>query len=87
MKKVNSKVVKSIKKTEKNNSYNLLMYTEDSSPKIKRFNTLQQAQDFVDKFNKKYPDHMSFDSGSWIDYLVTEVSGNVHFFTDGITVE
>ena len=71
----------------KKSNYILLMYVLDSSPKIKKFESMDKAQKFVERFQKKYPDHMAVNSGNWIDYLVTGISGQVHFFTDGIKVE
>jgi hypothetical protein len=75
------------KKTEKQEPYHLLMYVEDSSPKLKRFKTTDELGRFVDDFNKRYPDYASIDSGYWIDFAVTYVLGDVHFFTDGLEIE
>lgn len=63
------------------------MYVVDSNPKIKKFGSTKELGKFMDDFWKKYPDHLAADSGNWIDYCVTEVSGDVHFFTDGLEVE
>lgn len=68
-------------------SFHFLMYVEDSSPKIKRFNTKDQMHKFVNEFQSKYPDHMTLDSGYWIDFCVFDVHGDIHFFTDGIEVK
>ena len=68
-------------------SYHLLMYVEDSMPKIKKFSTTKAMGTFIDKFLKKYPGYASIESGHWIDYSVTNVSGEVHFFTDSLEVE
>lgn len=87
MKKIKSRIAKSLVKAKPDVGYNLLMYVEDSEPKIKRFNSNKEASNFVDRFQKKYPDYMSSDSGNWIDYMVSGVTGDVFFFTDGITVE
>jgi hypothetical protein len=81
MKKVSKKTKKKAKE-----KYHLLMYCEDSAPMIKKFDTTEKLSKFIQDFQKRYPDHMSLDSGYWIDYAVTEVEGEVHFFTDGITV-
>ncbi len=75
------------KKSQKTKKYNLLMYVADSSPKIKRFDSMEKMGKFVEKFHKKYPEHMCANSGYWIDYVVTGVTGEVHFFTDGIKVQ
>lgn len=63
------------------------MYVVDSSPKMRKFKSLEDMATFVDKFQKKYPDHMAMESGHWIDYVITGVTGEVTFFTDGIKLE
>lgn len=68
-------------------TYNLLVYVLDSTNKIKRFDSTEKMGKFIDSFLKKYPDYMSNDSGNWIDYAITDVGGEVHFFTDGLEVE
>ena len=72
---------------KKKSVYQLLFYILGSSPKIKKFKTKQEMSDFIDDFNKKYPNWMSLDSDNWIDYVVTDVHGKVHFYTDGLKVE
>ena len=74
-------------KPKKTKEYHLLMYVFDSSPRIKKFTSTEKMKDFIDSFLKKYPDHMSVDSGTWIDYIVTGVTGDVHFYTDGLEVD
>lgn len=76
-----------MKKTNKSQKYNLLVYVLDSSTKIKKFSTTKAMGSFIDKFLKKYPDYTSVESGNWIDYAITDISGEVHFFTDGLEVE
>ena len=71
----------------KNQKYNLLFYVEDASTKVKRFATKEQMGDFIDQFNLKYPDYASIYSDNWIDLAVTDVSGEVVFFTDSMRVE
>ena len=67
--------------------YNTLFYVENSTPILQKFDTMEEMGKFVAKFQKKYPDHMSIDSGNWIDYVISDVRGDVHFFTDGIVVK
>jgi hypothetical protein len=76
-----------MKKTNKIEKHHLLMYVEDCSPKIKKFYSTEKMSDFIEKFQKKHPDHLASDSGWWIDYCVMDVSGPVHFFCDGIKVK
>lgn len=71
---------------KKKDSYNLLFYVVNSTPTMKKFDTMEEMGEFVEKFQKKYPDHMSIDSGHWIDYVISDVRGEIHFFTDGIKV-
>lgn len=72
---------------KKTKEYNLLVYVEDSSLSMKKFDTFKKMGEFVAKFQKKYPDHLASDSGYWIDYCITQVHGDVHFFTDGIKIK
>ncbi len=72
---------------KKNKEYQLLMYVENSCPRIKKFDTKKQMGQFVESFQKQYPDHMAMESGYWIDYCIFGVTGEVCFFTDGLEVE
>lgn len=74
-------------KKKKAEVYHLLMYVVNSNPKIKRFDSVEKMAKFVEAFQKKHPDHLASESGDWIDYCITKVSGDVHFFTDGIEVQ
>lgn len=75
------------KKTEANKPYNLLVYVENCSTKMKKFDSTDKMGKFVEKFQKKYPDHLAIDSGYWIDHCIMGVTGPIHFFTDGIEVK
>lgn len=74
---------------EQDNSkpYHILMYVLDSTPKLKRFETIQEMGRFIDKFNKKYPESEASNSGNWTDLAITYIKGEVHFFTDGMELE
>ena len=74
-------------KKKKSEVYDLLVYVEDCSQKIKRFDSSEKMGKFIDKFYKKHPDYASNNADNWIDYAITGVTGSVHFFTDGIEVE
>lgn len=84
-KKANKKSDKKVSKNAK--EYNILVYVEDCSIKIKKFDTAKEMGKFIDKFNKENPDYANPSSDNWIDYCVTGITGDIHFFTDGITVE
>lgn len=86
-KKSEKKSTKKTKTVKKNEPYHLLMYVDDCSPKIKRFENTKDMEKFVLEFQKENPDHLAVESGSWIDYAVFDVTGKVSFFTDGIKVE
>jgi len=73
-----------MKKPKKPTKLHLLHYVEDSSPKLKKFHCKDKLATFVSKFLLKYPEDSSINSGSWIDYCVMDVKGEVLFFTDGI---
>lgn len=79
------KTKKSSKKSD-TGPYHLLMYVLNSSPKLKRFYAMEEMEIFINKFHKKYPEVEAASSGYWIDFIVTNISGDVHFFTDGISV-
>lgn len=72
------------KKTVK--PYHLVMYVENSTPFIKKFVSLKKTQEFVDKFEKKYPDEAAMESGYWIDFVITGVTGKLAMYTDGIEI-
>jgi len=75
------------KKSKSNKKYHILTYTLNSTPKMKRFDSTKEMGDFIDKFNKKHPDYAAIESGDWIDFAVTGITGDVHFFCDGIELE
>ena len=64
-----------MKKKTKKTKYNLLMYVVNCSQKIKRFDDIKDLNKFVAKFDLKYPDAMAAETGYWIDYAVTGVTG------------
>lgn len=77
---------KNTKKSVNKDVYHILMYVENCSPKMKKFKTTEELGKFVDTFNKKYPDYAAMDSGYWTDFAITGITGDLHFFTDGIKV-
>lgn len=81
------KSIKKANKKSKNNTYSLLLYVENNSPKLKKFSTNKELGEFIDDFNRKYPDYMLNESDNWIDFCVTDIKGDIHFFCDGIEVE
>lgn len=72
---------------KKTKEYNLLVYVDDSILKMKKFYSFEEMGKFVAKFQKKYPDHLASDSGYYIDYCITKIRGDIHFFTDGIDLK
>jgi len=78
-------IKKTVKKTTK--SYNLLMYVENCTPKLKKFADMKDMQAFVEDFHKQYPEAEASTSGYWVDYVITDIKGKVYFFTDGISLE
>jgi hypothetical protein len=66
-----------MKKKAKKTKYNLLMYVANSSPKIKRFDDIKDLNSFVAKFDLKYPDATAGETGYWIDYAVTGITGEL----------
>lgn len=67
--------------------YSLLVYVVDSVLTMKKFKNMEQMGKFVEKFHKKHPNHLDSCSGHWIDFIVENVQGPVHFFTDGIDLK
>lgn len=67
-------------------SYHLLVYVLNCEPKIKRFSSLKGANTFVKLFQTKWPDHLASQTGSWIDYLVQDVHGEIKFLSEGIEI-
>jgi hypothetical protein len=78
---------KNKKSTKENQVYYLAAYVLDSNPKMKKFDSFEKMGKFVKEFQEEHPDHMSIDSGDWIDFVITGIVGDVYFFTDGIELE
>ena len=72
---------------KKAKKYHLLSYVLNSEPKLKKFTSKLEMGRFIDKFLKDHPDYMATESGDWIDFCISDISGEVHFFTDGLEVE
>lgn len=66
-----------MKKSTSSKKYHLLAYVENSSSRLKKFNSLKALNKFVHDFNKKYPDHLAVQTGYWIDYCITGITGDV----------
>lgn len=79
--------MKTKKTTKKNKEFHLISYVLDSSPKLKKFSSVDAMAKFVEKFHRDHPEHMSSKSGDWIDFVITNITGKVTFFTDGIDLE
>ncbi len=75
------------KASKKNQEYSLLYYVERCSPKLKRFSSPKEMGEFIDAFYKKYTDYTDPYSDNWIEFGITGIKGEVHFFTDGLEVE
>jgi hypothetical protein len=80
------KTVKKLSKAKKE-TYHLLFYVLNTEPKVKKFKTTAEMGKFIDDFNKEWPQSECSISGSWTDLAVTEVNGEIHFFTDGVELE
>lgn len=76
-----------MKKSKKSDKYQLLVYVQDASMKIKRFSTKAAMGKFIDDYLKKNPDYADLYSDNWIEFAITDVSGTAFFFTDGLEVE
>lgn len=77
-----------VKKRKKANKiYHILKYVTHDDNKIKSFDSIEELGSFIDNFYKEYPNYADFDSPNWIDYAITGITGDIHFFTDGIKVE
>jgi hypothetical protein len=72
-------IIKSIKPGKK---FHLVFYVLGCSPKIKKFYCKKKMTKFVENFLKKYPDHKGMDTGCWIDYTITDISGSLTTIAD-----
>ena len=75
------------KTTKKNKTYNALVYVEDASTKVRTFSTKEAMGKFMDTFLKEHPDYADKYSDDWLDFAITDISGDITFFTDGMKVE
>lgn len=67
--------------------YQVLVYIANGETRVKRFDTEQEMGEFIDGFLKEHPEYQSSHSDYWIDFALTGVTGDIHFFTDGVKVE
>ena len=69
-----------------NKPSHLLFYVVNCDTKVQRFYDKKKVTHFINKFNKKYPREEVCESGSWIDYVVFDVKGEIVFITDDYNV-
>lgn len=79
--------MKNKKSSKKSNKYHLLVYVKDCETKLKKFDSEQEMGKFMDQFCKDHPNFLDLDSDNWLDYCIVGITGDVHFFTDGLSVE
>jgi hypothetical protein len=81
------KIKTPIKKSKRGEEYQLLVYIVKCETRIKKFATEKEMGQFIDGFLKEHPEYQEEYSENWIDFALTGVTGDVHFFTDGVAVE
>ena len=70
------------KMSKKKKVSHLLFYVENCDSKVRRFYDKKKLASFVAKFLKKYPMEDACTHGSWIDYGVFDIAGDIVYFTD-----
>jgi hypothetical protein len=65
-------------------AFSVVYYVVDSSPKLARFKTKKDATVFIEKFQKENP---SPHDGYWIDFLISDVRGDITYFDEAWTGE
>ncbi len=75
------------KTTKAPKSYHLLVYVEDCTQKVKKFDSTKALDSFMAKFLKKYPPSQPQYGDSWLDYSILDVTGSVNFFDKGMELE
>lgn len=78
--------MKKSQKAKKGEVYQILVYMEEGETKLKRFRTTDELGKFIDAFNKVHPESQAGETGYWTDFAITGITGDVHFFTDGMEV-
>ena len=79
--------MKKRKPSKRGEEYQLLVYIVNCETRIKKFATEKEMGEFIDGFNKEHPEYQETYSEHWIDFAITGVTGDAHFFTDGMVVE
>lgn len=54
-----------------------VMTVEDSTPQVRIFNSLEKMKRFVKSFVKKYPYDPAGDSSYWLEFQITDISGDI----------
>ena len=76
MKKVTKKPTK---KSEVNEPYHIVYYTVDTAPAMRKFKTLDDMRIFFKEFEALYPKKNQYESGSFLDFCITNISGKIKF--------
>lgn len=60
-------------KKKQTKSFHIIHYVEDSTPKLKKFNSISKLNDFRLKFESDHPNGER--DGYWVDFIITDVHG------------
>lgn len=70
--------MKKSKKPAKKAKFHLCVYVESCGTKIKKFSDIKALKKFILQFSAEYPNQQEGDN--WIDYVVTNITGDIHVF-------
>lgn len=59
--------------------YHLVFYVEGCTGKLKKFYDKTKMKQFIKEFQAEYPLSESRDSGSWVDYAITDIGGTTSY--------
>lgn len=67
-----------VKKKVTKKPYHVVYYTVDSTPAMRKFNSIEDMETFFKEFKKRYPKEDKL-SGTFLDFSITNISGEIKF--------
>lgn len=59
--------------------FHLVFYVEDCTPMLKKFFDKNKMNKFIEGFQAQYPNSEATNTGSWVDYAITDIGGKVAY--------
>lgn len=67
------------KLTSPKKKFHIVFYVENCDSKVKKFFDKKAMKRFIEEFEAEYPKAKAIDTGSWVDYSITDIAGKATY--------